>query len=276
MRLTVVRSILVLDCSMGRGAMPGWLTDVLKALGLTTPFIYAAATYGFFHWLDKKASGPAKRAISGWLEPKEYDKAAVAVAIVELFDRVYTKPLFTLRAVRRSASITVVVAAIGMYEFARGSLDETYRFPYDVIAYIGVGVNIITDYLSLFVIRRLLAAKLMPFVAVFLGPFIGALMLLVTNVIFILLVFAILDGLIPEHSQLTTVIVWLPLLIHSWLPFFAICVGLAKGGNYFLLATKQVQWFIKRGRDHPLDALGLVAGPLVFIGAVLVQVLVPK
>jgi hypothetical protein len=38
--------------------MPGWLTEMLKLLGFTTPFIYAVTTYGFFHWLDKKASGP--------------------------------------------------------------------------------------------------------------------------------------------------------------------------------------------------------------------------
>ena len=44
--------------------MPNWLTEVLKLLGLTTPFIYAAASYRFFHWLDQKASGPAKEAFS--------------------------------------------------------------------------------------------------------------------------------------------------------------------------------------------------------------------
>jgi hypothetical protein len=29
----------------------------MKLLGFTTPLLYAAATYGFFLWLDKKASG---------------------------------------------------------------------------------------------------------------------------------------------------------------------------------------------------------------------------
>jgi len=96
--------------------MPNWLTEVLKLLGLTTPFIYAAASYRFFHWLDQKASGPAKEAFSSWLEPKDYDKAAVAAAIVEVFDHVYTHPLLTLRAFRRSATITLVIAAIVLYE----------------------------------------------------------------------------------------------------------------------------------------------------------------
>jgi hypothetical protein len=66
------------------------------------------------------------------------------------------------------------------------------------------------------------------------------------------------------------------LLVHLWLPFFALCVGLLKGLNYFQLATKGAQWFLKQGRLHPLDALGFVAAPLVFLIAVAVQVLVGK
>jgi hypothetical protein len=50
--------------------MPTWLSEVLKLLGFSTPFVYAAAVYGFFHYLDKKASGQAKKAISAWLQPK--------------------------------------------------------------------------------------------------------------------------------------------------------------------------------------------------------------
>jgi hypothetical protein len=71
----------------GKGGMPSWLSEVLKLMGFTTPFVYAAAVYGFFHYLDKKASGPAKKAISGWLQPKGYDKAAVVDATVEIFDQ---------------------------------------------------------------------------------------------------------------------------------------------------------------------------------------------
>jgi hypothetical protein len=44
--------------------MPGWLTEALKLLGFTAPFAYAAAVYGVFHFLDKKASGQAKKAIA--------------------------------------------------------------------------------------------------------------------------------------------------------------------------------------------------------------------
>ena|ERR1700730_1883359 len=109
--------------------MASWWTELPKVWGFTTPFIYASAAYGFFHWLDKKASGPAKKAISSWLEPKEYDKAAVAAAIVELFDRVYTRPLLRWRALGRSASITLLLSGILIYEFY--SYEKLLRIVWD-------------------------------------------------------------------------------------------------------------------------------------------------
>jgi len=71
--------------------MPPRFTEAVKALGVTTPFIYAYAAYRVSCWLDAKSSGPTKRAISGWLEPKEYDRTAVQAAVLEIFDKVYTK-----------------------------------------------------------------------------------------------------------------------------------------------------------------------------------------
>jgi hypothetical protein len=111
--------------------MPSWLSEVLKLMGFTTPFVYAAAVYGLFHYLDQKASGPAKKAISGWLQPKEYDRTAVANSIIEIFDRIYTRPLFGWRAFKRSALFTLCMSAIFLYEFGRlspeGKLIELLR-----------------------------------------------------------------------------------------------------------------------------------------------------
>src|SRR6516162_6245555 len=52
----------VLKGTRGMGAK-----DVFAAVGLGSPFYFAAATYGFFHWLDRNASAPATRAISAWV-----------------------------------------------------------------------------------------------------------------------------------------------------------------------------------------------------------------
>jgi hypothetical protein len=55
--------------------MPGWLTELFKLLGLSTPLAYAAAVYGFFHFLDKKASGAAKQAMSNWCKGGRINRA---------------------------------------------------------------------------------------------------------------------------------------------------------------------------------------------------------
>jgi hypothetical protein len=35
----------------------------------------------------------------------------------------------------------------------------------------------------------------------------------------------------------------------------------------FFRAVGWAQWFIKRGSSHPLDAIGIVAGAVAFVGA---------
>jgi hypothetical protein len=276
---------------MGRATMPE-LAQVLKLFGFTTPLIYAAATYGFFHWLDKKASGPAKRAISSWLEPREYDREAVRAAILEVFDRVYSRPLLAWRAFFRSAVITLVVLILFIYEFAPSPLDITWRFYYTETVVLGIFSNIFSDYTALFAIRRMLNRnRLSPFKAMLVGPLVGiCIVLLVASLLAMLVLGLWYIGLVlppPKQVQvqpgfqsgygvLQRSMSAASLFVHLWLPFFALCVGLLKGLNYVLLATKQVQWFLKQGRQHPLDALGLVAAPLVFLGAVVVQMLVSK
>jgi hypothetical protein len=66
------------------------------------------------------------------------------------------------------------------------------------------------------------------------------------------------------------------LIVHLWLPLFAACIIILKIANYFLLATQQTQWFLRRGKEHPLDALGFVAAAIVFLIAVSIQIFVSK
>src|SRR5258708_14277915 len=104
--------------------MDAALTAVLKHLGLATPFLYAAATYGLFDFLDKRTSGQAKSAISNWLKSETYNEEAVRSAIVEMFDRIYGRPLLRLRSFGRSAAISLVLSVIYIVEFFRDSLVE--------------------------------------------------------------------------------------------------------------------------------------------------------
>ncbi len=278
------------------------LTEVLKLFGFATPFIYAAATYGFFRWLDKKASGPAKKALSGWLVPKQYDRAALRGAVLELFDRVYTQPLFDLRAFFRSALITISVTLVAIFharlphtsaiirdpEFSLDVIHTTRLVVRDYTNTIFI-VNVIFDYIALFIIRsRLADSRITPFLALTIGPLLGvlfvALCIFARTCIGLLTVtqeddywwlnIDIVLPMIMDQYYLTTSAS--ALVVHLWLPYFALCVSLVKGLNYLLLAVNKAQWFLKRGKDHPLEAIGFVAAPLMFLGAVAVQMLVSR
>jgi hypothetical protein len=269
--------------------MPIWLSEVLKLMGLTTPFVYAAAAYGFFHYLDKKASGPAKKAISGWLQPKEYDKTAVANAMVELFDRLYTTPLLGWRAFRRSALFTLCMSLIFLYEFSRISEEELIGFLRSgglvwIIPISNLLVNILSDYGGLFIIKRfLILGGRRPIIASLLGPLVGitivflafvimGVLLSMFNVLLPVEEFDIVErGLANVVIPVLKVLVNAAFVVHMWLPLFALCVILLRGLNYFRRAVGRTQWFLKSGREHPLDAIGYVGAGLGFIATVVIQ-----
>jgi hypothetical protein len=275
-----------------------WFTEVMQLLGFTKPFVYAAATYGFFHWLDKKASGPAKKAISGWLEPKEYDKTAVPAAIIELFDRVYTHPLWSWRAFVRSALITLLISGVIIFEFLSyeeivSKVSHPISRP-SAVGLIGFTIlfNIICDFTSLFLVRWfLLRGKTSLFRSAIVGPGLGMLLVRFFVEVRVFVTFTYMyylfdapgseiDKIIQRATlmanllQLQDVLNALSiaaLAVHLWLPFLGLCAGLVKALNYLLVATNQVRWFLKHGRQHPLDAVGYVAGALVFLGAMILS-----
>jgi hypothetical protein len=144
----------------------------LELLGISAPFIYAGMTYAAFRYLDRRASAQAKRAISSWLKPLPYDKAAVAAAMLEVFDRLFTRPLWGWRAMVRSALLSIVVVLIYFYEKALlpayGALvAESFEHLSgpnhgDMVFALAevaspIVTNIIADYVSLFVVRRWLS-----------------------------------------------------------------------------------------------------------------------
>jgi hypothetical protein len=92
------------------------MDELLKLLGLGTPVLYATGTYGLFHWLDTSASDEANAAIFRLISLREYNKPKLSHAIVEIFDKVYSFPLLTWRALLRSAIITLSISALYMYE----------------------------------------------------------------------------------------------------------------------------------------------------------------
>jgi hypothetical protein len=83
---------------------------LVDQIGYATAFIYAAAAYGLFYWLDKNLSDAAKSVLAGMMKLRELGSQQIASAVVEVFDRLYTRPLLHWRALSRSTLFTVAVS----------------------------------------------------------------------------------------------------------------------------------------------------------------------
>jgi hypothetical protein len=283
--------------------MPAWLTEIMKVVGFSTPLLYAGATYGLFHWLDKKASAAAKAAISSLLQLRQYKNDEIGNAIIELFNRIYTSNLLSWDAFARSALFTLCMNVIFVYESLPSNnkirfFDEL-QLPIDFIT-LGATVttNVISDYVSLFAVKRLLIlGKNRPFVALWVGAAAG--MSIVAFFNFVLNIGLALWVLLPEILRSTNnapldllrsfisfslanfsgtfnLPVWFALfvsafVVHLWLPLFFICAGAFRGLNYLRVAIGWTQWFIKQGRQHPLEAIGYVAAVIVFVCSAIIQ-----
>lgn len=241
--------------------------------------------------MDKIASAPAKRALSKWLETRAYDKAAVADAILQLFDGVYTTPLLTLRAFFRSLLITVLFIIVMIYV----SFPSWYSVIADdfwIAAALGLFVlaNLVSDYGALFIIRYYLATTRFDILeAVIIGPMLSALLITIAIIgIKFLLQRAAPADFIEAYNKLTSGILMsarvsgavrqagdlsiaravlaAAFIVHIWLPSFAICVVLAKTMNW-------AQWFAKQGRQQPFRPVGLVAASVTFLVTAAYQML---
>jgi hypothetical protein len=150
-------------------------------LGLGVPFYLAAATYAVFSWLDNNASDEATKVISSWLHGRSQNKPDLGNLIISAFDRIYTSPLLTFRAFRRSAAISSIIyllvclvplAWTFYLSYRSGWWDQYWRIYRDqqpeelrdingpaVIGFqlgIAATIVIIIDFISLFFVRKFL------------------------------------------------------------------------------------------------------------------------
>jgi hypothetical protein len=265
------------------------LDDALKLLGLSTPFIYAAVAYGLFHWLDAMASDEAKAAIAGVLKIKDHDKSQVAAALVEIFDRLYTRPLFHWRAFGRSLLATLLITALYfleertvLYSIVQSIMGNDPALNSDESRHaltLTLTSNITTDYLSLLVIRKLLVVSgSRPVLALFTGSITGMLFIYALYVVRFLLLWA--PSPFPELpdraialDHLITPLLLPALVVLAWLPLFGLSILLLRATRLINFAVGKMQWLLKDGKDRPLEAIGYVAGGIVFVVAVAWQLL---
>jgi hypothetical protein len=138
---------------------------------------------------------------------------------------------------------------------------------------------VVLDYLSLFVIRRWLAkGGKRPVFAILTGAVIGAtIVLLVLNVLFIIVGLFITESIWQWVHRLPGLDYWVEwfmvngittipaFAVHLWLPLLGAAILLLRIINVLLWSVTKMQWFLKQGHLHPLDAIGYVASVLVFL-----------
>ncbi len=255
------------------------MDDLLKLLGLGTPFAYAAATYKFFDVADQRISREAKAIISGWIQSFRYDTAYIAWAIQELFARVYGYPFLSWRTL---VGWPPIVQAVLIFELDKEivGLSAKYRVV-GAMWILQILVNIACDYFSIFAISLWLGiAGRRPIFALFGGLFVGV---AVIKLLYVLLGLAYTtDFNIQPHgnkeledilqNRVPSVVVTLAAFaIHLWLPLLAVSLMVARFLSWFARATKWTQWFVEGGKDHPVQSVGYVASAIVFCMSIAVH-----
>jgi hypothetical protein len=268
------------------------MDKLFTLVGLGVPFSLAAATFAAFSWLDSNASDDATKVISSWLHGRSRNKPDLGNLIIKAFDRVYTSPLLTFRALRRSAAISSTVWLIIYFvpHFVRSFAPATYR---DAVT---LCLIVLTDYFSLFFVRTFLKqARTRPIASSIGSSIIGFLVLASSFLLLIILNFVILIAFgLAAHSlpwsnafyvfrgSLSSFLAHLYLpyffelmgpafVIHLWLPLFALSSLAVRLVFWIFRAVEWAQWFLKQGSEHPLRAIGVVATIMVFGSAMLVK-----
>jgi hypothetical protein len=240
------------------------------------------------------ASAQAIRALSRWLKGQRYRRIDIRRAIIAAFDRLYTTPLLHVRAFLRSAVLSSCVYLAYNIVLFRIRTDLVH-----IIGFIaGLLWAILSDYASLFLIRRyLLIAKSHPFVSLILAGTVGTIFVMTTYLLItaftaigviwtifpqidVQLTYAISQFLLLHvfptawfHFKQFFLSVAVGLIVHLWLPLFAVgALGVQLLYPIFR-AVEWAQWFLKQGNRHPLRAIGAVAAAVVFVVTTIWKVL---
>jgi hypothetical protein len=81
---------------------------------------------------------------------KRYGKEQVASALVEIFDRIYPRPLLSWRAFASSMPFTTVISVVFIFELGVWPVDWNFSLQVMLVVLL---TNVFSDYIPLFVIR---------------------------------------------------------------------------------------------------------------------------
>jgi hypothetical protein len=283
--------------------------EFFELLGLGVPFYIAAATYAVFSWLDNNASDDATNVISSWLHGRSQHKPDLGNVIINAFDRVYTSPLLSFRAFRRSAAISSIIWSLvflvpwlvrSFSNWSEGDLSDIFGTEFVTgfaipIFVNSLGIVMLTDYVSLLFVRRFLnAAQKRPIAASLLSSAVGLVVVAIGSFVFsfffVTIFYYILGGALHKGGAIVRITKLLNLawwqsvniqpvsfglvpafIIHLWLPLFALSSLTVQLVFWVFRAVEWAQWFLKQGDAHPLKVIGFVATIIVFGSAMLVK-----
>jgi hypothetical protein len=249
-------------------------------IGLGTAFVLAGTTYSFFYWLDRNASTEAKQAISSYLRGQVYTPIDVRNGIISAFDRLYSYPLLRLRAFVRSAVWSIFVSSSYICLLMPGHPGLIVGIT-NLQFWLLLPEYIVSDYLSLFIIRWWLASTAHhPIRSSLLGCLLGVSVVIVILSILDILKYSLflndgdIGGTLQEYGRTiyedpTVEFVALApgFVVHLWLLLFALGAIGVRLCYPLLRAVESARWFLKEGDQNPLRAVGVVAGALVFVVA---------
>lgn len=268
------------------------MSTLMQTLGLGMAGSLAGATYWLFNWLDRHASSEANKAISQWIKGEAYRRIDLGDAVVHAFDRLYTAPLFTLRAFGRSALISAVcfiLPALLVVAWGVHHITEPRGWALTAVELgLALPIVILSDYASIFIVRRclalsrhhLLGALILAFVAGVAIVFAVFLVVGWVTVLFINQYAAMATS--DEFSRIFLILGLMGLIqagalsvvsasfVHLWLPLMGLGLLALRLSYALFRAASWMQWFLAKGESHPLRAIGLVATVVVFAAAAVV------
>jgi hypothetical protein len=258
------------------------VNQLAKLLGFWPPIVYATVAYTLFHLLDKNAAPKARRALTEWFAGPKYEKENVAALILYAFDRIYTPKLFSLKAFLISAALSTLATVLVAYQLYPIVWTVTWYSPeMRFHTFTQLGSNIAADYISLFFIRRWLAlAGQRPLMALTTAPVIGVLIVIIVYLIHDVGGFSLatrtfhLSYFVDDfynwsrflaNAGVRRALLLPAVVVHLWLPLFAIGVLLAQLLNSMKVAGRFSQWFFSGGKAHPFRSVGAIAAAVTFI-----------
>jgi hypothetical protein len=143
--------------------------------------------------------------------------------------------------------------------------------------------NVLTDYVSLFVIRRLLVRSgTRAVIGLSIAAVSGAAIVLLAHVLRVMVLAFGWYGMLQENAGVSVVrwalfvllattksaallLMYPAVVVFVWLPLFALGILAIRALTPLSWIVEKAQWVLKEGDKHPLKAIGCVAAVAVFV-----------